>query len=104
MPALAHVVVGFLDTVKAALGVTGARQTLVDIALTVLASKARGAAAGVAPDAIDALPSIEAARPPAGVGIWSTVIIVDLTLQPCNTHTRTRTRTTLIPATSSRTV
>lgn len=64
------VVVGELDAVQTALGVTGVGETLVDVSFTSLASKARQASTAVAPNPVHTLTTVEA------VGTPSTVINV----------------------------
>lgn len=63
----AHVVVGELYAVQAALRAAGVGQAFVDVPLTPLSGKARQAAAAVAPDLIHTLPTVEAVGPPGTV-------------------------------------
>lgn len=75
----ALVVIGQLYTVQAARRVTGSRETLIDVPLTVFPSEARGAGAGVAAHPIHTLAPVQTARPP-GARLGSTVVHVHLTL------------------------
>lgn len=57
----APVIICQLDTVQAPPRVAGVGEALVDVPLTALSCKALGTEAAVAPDLVNALPSVEAA-------------------------------------------
>lgn len=77
-PAYARIVIDELDAIQAAFRVAGVGEALVDISFTTLTGKARKATAGVAPNLIHALPTVEAMRASC---IWSTVINILFTPQ-----------------------
>lgn len=76
----ASIIICQLDTVQAPPGVAGVGQALVDVPLTALSCKALGTEAAVAPDLVNALPSVEAAGTSR---VQDAVIHILLTEAPC---------------------
>lgn len=75
-----EVVVGQLDTVQAVAGVTGTRETLVDVALAPFSCESRRAVTAIAAHSVHAGAVVQT----LGRGVsqphgWSTVIFIDLT-------------------------